>query len=47
MTAGSLGCVAGHVKNVKINAMEVVNTQGKAAFTEHTGKGISRYSCFL
>jgi NifB/MoaA-like Fe-S oxidoreductase len=43
VTAGRMRYVAGHVK---IHEMKVVNTQGKAAFTENTGKGISRYSLF-
>jgi hypothetical protein len=41
MAASNVRGVTGHVK---INAVEVVNTQGKAAFTANTGKGISRYS---
>jgi hypothetical protein len=41
MAAITVRSVTGHVK---INAIEVVNTLGKAAFTENTGTGISRYS---
>jgi len=43
MTAG---CMRNGTGRVKTNAMKAVNTQGKAAFTGNTGKGISRYSLF-
>ena len=40
MAGSSMRSVTGHVK---INAIKVVISLGKAAFTEHTGKGIYRY----